>query len=66
MLARMSALLARLGEAWTTLPCPECRAPMRPRDDAPIPGRTAIVDRVYECRGCGHRITCPSLWVIPD
>lgn len=66
MLARMSALLTRLGEVWTTLPCSECGASMALRDDTPVPGEPVTVERVYECRACGNRVTRHWLWAIPD
>ena len=66
MLARWSALLARVGEVWTTLPCPDCGGLMALRDDVPIPGQPVTVERVYECHACGRRVTRHWLWAIPD
>jgi len=62
----MSALLARVGEVWTTLPCPRCRSAMTLQDEAPRPGEAVTVERVYRCRDCGHQVTRHWLWAIPD
>jgi len=66
MLARMSTLLTRLGEVWTTLPCPECQSSMALREDAPPAGQPVSVERTWECRACGNRVTHRWLWAIPD
>lgn len=66
MLARMATLLTRLGEVWTTLPCPECGATMALRQDALAPGEPVTVERIYDCRACNNRVTRHWLWAIPD
>jgi hypothetical protein len=66
MLAWASTLVSRLGEAWTTLPCPGCHGSMTVKREAAIPGQPVTVERVYECRGCGRRVARHWLWAIPD
>jgi hypothetical protein len=66
MLTRVATLFARLGEVWTTLPCPDCRAPMALREDVPLGGQPGTVERVYQCRACGNRVTRYWLMAIPD
>jgi hypothetical protein len=63
---RLGMLLTRLGEVWTTLPCPGCRAPMACREDVPLGGQPQTVERVYQCRACGNRVTRYWLMAIPD
>ena len=64
--SRLGMLLSRLGEVWTTVPCPECRAPVSLREDVPFGGQPGTVERVYQCRACGNQVTRYWPLAIPD
>jgi len=63
---RLGTLLSRIGEVWTTLPCPDCRAPLTLREDVPLGGLPVTVERLYQCDACGNQVTRYWLLAIPD
>jgi hypothetical protein len=66
LLSRLASGLGRLAQAAATPPCPDCRAPMALRREDPVGPEPVTLERVYECRACGTRVSRYCTWAIPD